>query len=306
MEVVSEKINNIERFTNNQTVKQELNTALKSLAKRERETRELTITIRTDQDLKQAEIIEEIDMLKTSSAPIISWQDKDKAYVKFYNLETRNKAMEQFKKAKVGSTLSKIYLLTEVDKFCQSKSLTRKPTRLEIQNVKTTILFKQVIKIMEDIQDGEQLFTDFKEGKAIQKTNTRMIAFNSTAKGIERIFKNYGGAIPIKNGQYQTRLFPRVNVKPYMCRECNFIGPQHQCPGKTCNNCGETNHKANECKMEGRSCSNCKKRGHRAKDNCCPKYIQAIVKEIERKDIPLEFYEEPELRSMLIKNLQLN
>lgn len=301
-----EKINNIERFANTQTIKTEISTALKSLAKREREMRELTLTFKTDHEIKQVEIIEEIENVKETSAPINSWQDKDKAFIKFYSKEAKNKIIKQMQKAMIGSTMSRLYLLLEVDKNAQPKQLVRKPARVEIQNVKATILLKQIIKLFEDVQDGEPLFNDFKEGKLIAKTNNRLISFSATAMGIERIFKNYGGIIPIKTGQYQAKLFPRVNVKPYICRDCGNIGSNHTCPGKVCNNCGETNHKANECKKENRYCLNCKRGGHKTRDNNCPRFLQAVTREIERKDIPLEFYEDAELRAILIKNLQLN
>lgn len=147
---------------------------------------------------------------------------------------------------------------------------------------------------------------DIREGKPQQVTKSRSIFFKTNAASTKTLLVGLDGMLPYSNQATQTRtkLYLRINVKPWQCRDCYKIG-QHQCTGKKCAQCGTTGHSGKECKSKTKFCDICKRKGHRAKDAHCPTYLNEVAKEIRKIDIPLEFYEDKELRIMLTRHLQI-
>lgn len=308
LDILSEKIDNIEVITNHTNLKTQLYQALKNAGKRERETRKLTLTFSAGSETLLQNIIQEVEKVNEGFPPLLYWMDKSSAYIKICDKSAMKRIRENITNAPTGSGLeqAKEAMVMEED---APKTLTRKPVRLEINNVNNQIKLDSIVGILQAIQGKEKLYTDFKEGKTIARNASRLISFRANSKGMEKIYKNYGGQLPLKNQINQNkviRFYPKVNIKPYSCRECYNTQHDHKCPGRVCNNCGEGGHQATNCTKSTRFCSNCNKPGHRAKDKNCPRFIQAIIKEIQRHDLPMEFLEDSASRLMLINNLQLN
>lgn len=316
IDVLIEKTGNIERTSNAQLIRTHLNEAMKQLAAKEPSTRKFTFTFNKVNSLQSLEeITDELENIKDpANGPIMTWTDKNNAYVKLAGKAERDNFFKTLKNAAAGTTIAEIYSKLKRNTDGTAVKLTRKPARIEIQNVKNNIPFDAIKLTLEDIAGSQpESITDIKEGKTIQNINARVIMFKATAKAIETIFKTLGGVIQVKlphpkDGSVarKTNLYPRINTKPFMCRECFFIGSHHECKGKACANCGSCEHKAQACTTKTKFCTNCKKGGHRARDTHCPKYLNEIAKEIQRIDIPLEALTDVNLRSTLIKNLQLN
>lgn len=147
---------------------------------------------------------------------------------------------------------------------------------------------------------------NFRQGKPHATSGARCLMFKCNAEAFKILFDSLNGHLPYVDNlkDIRHRLFLKVNVKPWLCKECYRFG-QHKCEGMSCATCGVKGHLTKVCKSPTKFCVNCQKRGHRAKDIFCPKYLTEVGKEIRKLDIPLEFYEDEKLSFALIKHLTL-
>lgn len=299
IDTIAERVINIEKATNSLLVKKLINEAIKSIAKREIFTRSNTVTISIDTE-NTADITKE-QLLKNfiSQLPFQIWQDKNNIYVRFSIEEDKEKFYHQILMPSNPVLYDKIYNRTLKECDGGLKPLIRRPVKLEMLAVKEAIKIDDIRKMFEKI--GQQAFTNLKEGKPIANSKTRVVSIRANAFGFEKLFKNLDGKVMLPNGI----VYPRINVRPYVCRDCSSLLPQHKNNGKVCNNCGNNNHRAVDCGSKTRFCGNCKTVGQRAKDLSCPKYIQELIKEVQKCDIPIEFMEDEYLRAILVRNMNL-
>lgn len=308
LDVIHEKAANIEQTTNVQNIKLSLNEAIKILARKERSIREATITFKLSEFLvasKAIQLIEaELDKC-LSTIPPTFWQDKEALYCQLDSAESKNVLLDQIRLSE-NSTQLQTALMRPNN---LGQHFQRKPIKLEIQNLRSNLkadTIREAIKYTASESDAELI--EFKEGKPHPITKNRSIYFRVNGPMFKHIFCKLDGAIPYSNRSTNTRikLMVKINCKPFTCRECNQFGggPNHRCAGKSCTNCGLKDHLARECKSKTKFCSNCKRKGHRSKDSHCPTLLNEVSKEIRKADIPLEFLEEKELRTTLIKHLQ--
>lgn len=300
LDIIKEKLNNIEATSNRSSIRKTLDDAIKTMAIRETRTRQLTVTIRTDELMKGDQLMQQINENFRVTLPTQNWEDKSHLYLRFSHSSDLDKFARDVTKPN-NEPLTSIGKRIDKDSKGSIITLTRKPIKMEITNVKDHVKLDDIKKAFEKLDTGLAEITDLKEGKMVERTKSRYVSFKANAEAFSLIYKNLDGIITTT----RTRLYPKINAKPYLCRECFNLSPKHQCRGKTCNNCGSNDHKGNECKKETKFCNNCKISGHRAKDNHCRKYLQEAVKELQKADIPTEFFNDSFHRTLLIKNMNI-
>lgn len=313
LDAIMEKAINIESTTNAGSTRQIIKDSLKQIALKERAQRESTITFRTSKEMTSAEITEIIEqewVARREQAPVTHWADKEHAYAQFINQAVKQVFVESALRQKEKD--GKLYHLVKLAKGPDDSGYhyQRKEIRIEITGARPTIIPSIIEQSLNRIarRDGT-VISPIREGKLHGPAGrqTRSLMFKVNSGGFNVIYDKLGGIIPYTRLETTTkiRLYPRINARPWSCRDCFYVGPNHQCNGKTCAQCGAKGHLTKECKSTTRYCTNCKKRGHRAKDLHCPMYLREVIKEIQKMDIPLEFLEEEEKRSQLVKALIL-
>lgn len=309
LEAILEKTSNTEYYTNSSIVREKLNEALKTMSKREKLVRETTIMFKLSTDITSTRITDlvEIKYCNSNSKPSASyWYDKEFAYVQFVSFEEKEGFLNWIQLDNSSSSL-KDAILPPND---NGEHLQRKPIRLIINNVrgiiKADLIQQSLARILGD--QGGPAFNLFREGKANATTGARAIMFNTNEDGFRKIFGTLEGAIPYVStaNNIKTRLYPKVNCKPWACNNC-FVFGRHECKGKTCAKCGTSGHVTKECDKTTKYCSNCKQKGHRAKDTHCSFYLGEVAKELRKVCIPIEYFTNKDLRFYFIKHyLQIN
>lgn len=276
-------------------------------AKREKTTRKTTITINVatgNDEPSSQEIIDIIDkewIEKQKQPATFFWQSKDALYCQFITIQDKTFFLDV---AATNDKLKRIFKRVQKPND-DGEHFTRKPMRISIDHVRNNIKTDKIKESLLRCIDQEDI-EDFRESKPNQTNQQRSILFRINAGGYKRLFEVLDGTIPYYNGNTNTklRLNLKVNCRPWQCKNCYLFG-QHQCEGKLCNQCGNSNHATKDCKAKTRFCSNCKKSGHRAKDANCPRYMYELSKELRKIDIPIEHMESEELRFALLKNIQI-
>lgn len=311
LDIIHEKTANVEQATNQTLISKGLNEALKTLAKREKSLRESTLTIKQiPGELEHDKIMEIIDnkwCIKQQQPPLTYWQDKESTFAQFIDNKSRQDFCAHISlPVSISSNLDLKLRDSICNLYTNEPLFKRKPIRIEIPNIKPNIKATLVQETLENLTSANSPILEFKEGKAHAITKSRSIYFRTNANGYKQLFETLDGAIPYVNreNKVKARLFLKVNGKPWQCRDCLTFG-QHNCTGKICSQCGNKGHNNKECTNKTKHCNNCKKHGHRAKDLHCPTYINEVIKELRKMDLPIETLEDKELRSQLIKALQL-
>lgn len=302
LDVILEKSANTERVIQRYDVKKQLETQLKLLAKREKKTRQSTITIVADNEEEADNFITEIESTwqELNGAPIIFWRSKNLLFTEMSDKQSK----EQFLRYLNDNKNDHAKLVKNIKAPAENgDNYTRKAARFEIANVQTRIKLKDIQEAIETAISTESAVMEFKDGKSSE--GKRNVYFRANANASLDIIWVCDGVIGLKtraDKKNHVRLYPRILARPYICKECFSIGT-HQCGGKRCGKCGLNGHSVKDCKSKTKSCVNCNNKGHKAKDAHCPKYIQAVTNEIRKMDIPLDFYEDESPRFVFLKNL---
>lgn len=306
LDLILEKTSNIEQTTNSINIKGTLNELIRVHAKRERNIRESAISIKPTENFEFKEISKKIEdewVDKQNQAPVTFWKDNDFVYAQFTTKNMKNSFLD-YTAINWPSDLKE--RISKPDE--NGHHMKRKGIRVIINNVRGNIQAEKVRTILISILSNSQgeIF-DFREGKTHQVSLSRSIMFKTNSEGFKILFGQLDGGLPYSNSLTgtKTRLFMRINLKPFVCRECFTVGI-HQCQGQICGQCSGKGHQTKDCKQKTKFCGNCKKNGHRPKDTHCPYYLGEIAKEIRKVDIPLEHFEDANLRFSLTKNVQLS
>lgn len=307
LDILHEKICNVEQSTNKHTITDALNDVLKQLAKRERINRDSTITLLNNDQFDHNKIIMELETkwCEGKNEPAITfWHDKTHTYCQFITPLDKHNFLDFLTMNNNMSSLRELLVKPSAEGFY----FIRRPVRLEINmvksNIKTEMIKNQLIKIL----GKEEAIVDLKESKTNALTKSRNIYLKVQATAFLTLFKYMDGILPYANKESntRTRLYLKINAKPWQCRDCYaYATGVHQCQGKVCAQCGNKGHDIKECKSKTKFCPNCKRRGHKAKEPHCLTYLNELAKEIRKFDIPLEFFEEKDLRYVLAKSISL-
>lgn len=254
------------------------------------------------------ETIERDWVSKREQTSVIHWADKEHAYVQFMNEATKQVFMETALRQREADTLLFKIIKLAIPPSDSGYHFRRREIKLEITGVRPTVIISHIDESLKRIPGtNETMISPLREGKlhGPPGKQIRSLMFKVNANGFRTIYSKLNGVIPYNRLDTATklRLYPRINARPWSCRDCYYVGPNHQCNGKACAQCGQKGHLTKDCTSQTRFCTNCKKRGHRAKDPHCPAYLREVVKEIRRMDVPLEFLEDKELRNQFVHSL---
>lgn len=306
LDIIAERTANTEHYTNNAQVKTSLNETLRVMAKREKLLRESTIMFKLSNDMtpaKVSELIETVYCTKTSKPSASYWQDKEFAYAQFISQQEKECFLDWVQLNSITSQ----YRDAIQPPNDNGEHMIRKPIRIMINNVRRNIKEELIEQSLKRILGDNESIQNFRTGKPNAITGARSVMFNINAEGFKKLFDNLEGSIPYVNTENntKTKLYLKVNCKPWACKECFSFGI-HQCDGKTCAKCGTQGHITKDCKSKTKYCRNCKNKGHRARDAHCTVYLAEVAKELRKICIPIEYFEDRELRFNLIKHLQIS
>lgn len=305
LSIIHEKACNIELTSNKNTIVSTIEETIVKLVRTEKENIKSTITIRKSlsEKLTHEDIIEQIesewiDNLK--QMPPSFWQDKDSTFCQFMTSSDKNKFLAHIKQSNNKNLVNKIVNINGEQQY------EKKPARLEIQNVKGNIGVKHLEEIIKTGLSEEAQVFDFKEGKMGAQSRFKTVSFKANGMAIVQIMDKFNWMIPYVNRttNIRTRLYIKVNAKPWICKDCYAIG-QHKCEGKKCGKCGDKEHHTNQCTSATKFCTNCKKRGHKAKEAHCPIYLNTLAKNLLKMDIPVCLLESKRMRQNIIQNLAI-
>lgn len=310
LDTIQERASNIEAYTSKKSFDDNLSDELKRYARKERVARESTITIRNTESMDQSLIADLIDKNWCDNGnrlPPSFWQDKLHTFVQFTDKRDKHEFLIRVKDSLSGQGIGKLQGLIGREDH-NGNNFTRKEVKLEITNVRAQVKADKINQTLKNIACDKAAISDIKAGKLFgpEGKQQRSLMFRVNHVGFDLIFNKMGGVIPYNSAGDKTilKLWPRINARPWSCKDCYAIGPNHQkCPGKSCAKCGSTEHITKTCKRRTRRCTNCKKDGHRARDSHCPIYIREVMKEIKRMDIPLDFLEDDGKRFDIVKTL---
>lgn len=306
LEVIAEKSANSEQLLQANSIKQGLSELLRSMSKKEKLTRESTIMVKLSDKITPEQVS---DMIETDYCSVVDkpsasyWQDKEYSYAQFINRLEKEFFLGWIQRNRKHAEI-KNNIQPPND---NGEHLTRKPVRIMINNVRRPVKTDLVEQALKRVLGDKCLFEKFHAGKANDMTGTRAIMFQTDAEGFDKLFGSCEGTVPYFNAatKTKTRLFLKINCKPWACKECFAFGI-HTCEGKVCGNCGHKDHVTKDCKTKTKFCKNCKRKGHRAKDTHCPMYQAEVAKELRKMCIPLDYFEDKEKRFHLLKHIQIS
>lgn len=304
LDTIKEHTTNLEHIVTGNHVNAIIADALQEFGPRERATRESAITIEGSPESPAddaVKLIEEQWISQRGQAPVTFWKDKNFTYAQFINKQTKEVFLEYIKTKPDMKKMMDMILKPNSD----GQHITRKEVRLVISGVPESVDETKLEDTLKALSGPGATINQVRAGKPYgnESRKVKSIMLNANAAAFKLIFKAIGGSIPYNHNQNKMRLFPKVACKPWACRECYFIGPNHSCQGRTCGQCGKSGHITKDCKSKTRYCSNCKRPGHRARDAHCPVFVREVIKELKRMDFPLEFLESKQRRFELLKSL---
>lgn len=304
LDAIKEQTTNIERVTTNSSTDNILIEALRELALREKVTRESTVTIKNDASLdfeKTSNLIMQEWTIAKQQTPATYWKDRENTYIQFLNKAVKEVFIDFARSKEALAPVAANILPPNSD----GQHITRKEVRIIMSAVPENVDPDKIEDTLKSLTSRKTSIGKIRAGKSYgtQARKVRSLMTSVNAEGFRLIFKSLNGSIPYNDPKTKIRVFPKIACKPWACRDCYYIGPNHSCEGKACGQCGNKGHTSKECKSKTRYCTNCKRQGHRAKDAHCPTYIREVIKEIKRMDIPVEFLESETKRQELLRCL---
>lgn len=300
LNVILEKASNVERSCQRNNVQKYIIEQMKIAARRERKAREATIIIDHNDQLGSQAIVNKIEALWVHDAagpPVAFWSSKTSTFAEFDSKSSKATFLECLasQDKHYGLIINQIKKPNDL-----GEHYSRLPVRFEIANVPVRVDSQNIIKCIKSCLSLGSNVESMKEGK--EHNNTRSIFFKANQKATTDILWKLDGAINIISNETRIKIYPKITARPYLCKDCFTIGT-HTCKGKLCANCSASSHANDKCKAKTKTCANCKAKGHRAKETHCPKYLQAVVNEIRKMDIPMTAYEDEATRFIFAKNL---
>lgn len=298
------KINTIHEIVTKERRQHVIQDTLRGLAHQEQAARDDTITINLQGSELNATKYEELILIewceKFNKPVIVSWKDKDNLYIQSASNQLKNELLDHV------STNDKFHSLAQQIQKPNSKGqhFTRKAVPLIINQLDKKFSLDSIKNVVSRMTGPSCIINEFKEGKTEMKTGKRSIFFKANAEGLKHLYSTFRGHIPMKENGSSTRLYIKINCRPYQCRDCYKFN-QHQCQGKICIRCSDKGHTNKDCKQKEPHCSNCNTEGHKPTDTVCTEYLTEIGRQLRKMDIPLEYLIEEDSRYILQKHLQI-
>lgn len=282
-----EKISNCEAKSNKLFIENTIKNNLIKLGRLERQKVNSTITIKNTNGLSKQRIENilntEFTNITAKNLPII-WGDSMYTYVQFMNNEYKNELLDEMRNDKGHIFHSNIVNIAKNDSHYVKPMI-----RLEIANTPERIPTTAIEKILKSCLSLQGEIGQFKSGNTYGSPKVRTISFLVNADAFLKITEKTGWMIPYIDRQTKqiTRLYIKINCKPWLCKECHSVHPKDKCSGKRCGRCGKKDHIAAKCESITTFCPNCRISGHQAKDAHCSYYLNHIVRNLLRVDLPI-------------------
>jgi len=305
LDIILEKTSNIERASNDTSIKQASKVAIKEQARFEGEYRAKMLTFLLDKGFTREQILDKVGAFvkMAMTGPIMTRASKEELYVQMSKAIDKVALLDYIKMSPEDDTLKK----TLKPPVSPGIYYQRLPVKLEANNVPPRVKIdkvKQIIDTIIDKSNGAKVIS-IKDGKPHKTTQVRTISLKVNGLAFVNLCVELNGIIPYEEDDIKSNLYLRINCRPWQCGDCFAIGYHPKCSGKYCIKCGSNEHMTKSCKKKTKYCRNCHKSGHRSKDLHCPKYLSEIAKEIRKFDFPVSYLQDHEQMAHLIKHLQL-
>lgn len=234
---------------------------------------------------------------------VMFWRDYYHTYCEFTSAQMKNEFLDC---VKTNASFESIKSLIE-QPLSNGLHFQRRPIKFMIPGINPRIEPTKIGMALTRSAPADSVFSEIKAGKLFGARQVRTISFSANASGFNFIFNILRGRITYTDVTTAicTKLNVKINIKPFMCNKCYIIG-RHDCKGRACSFCSAHGHSAAECHSTVEFCINCKKPTHKSNNRACPTYLNLLVKEIRKFDIPIEFMEDAEARFRLINCLTID
>lgn len=302
---VQRKVSSLHRIGCKRETLQVISDSIKVFWEDEKSLREATISIGLTCDMDHEQVVNVISINwceKMAHDPVVSWRDHYNSYCEFETAQEKNNFLDTVKTNPDFEPIKE--LIKEPNSL--GHHFQRRPVKLIFVGVDARIDAGKVQAGLISRAPRACSFSEMRSGKVYGARQLKSISFTANAHGFEYIFKTLRGRVPYsdRTKNISIKLLARLNIKPYMCNKCYMIG-RHDCKGKACAKCSSQGHTAWDCQSSVEFCVNCKKPTHKSNDRSCPTYLQLLVREIRKYDIPLEFLEDEVARFRLVSSLSI-
>lgn len=249
--------------------------------------------------------------------------DKEHVYIQFINCAVKNKFLEFIQLQDSVSCPMREHILPPVPQT--GFHFAREMVHIEITDVPSTVSTDSISSMIMFGLSGNCKFSEFRDGKPYGALRKRSIMFRVNDCAFKHLFDTLNGDISVvlaNSPRFITKtLYFRVSCRARRCKQCFSISPsrarfnntsgddahasdrvafgRHRCKGRICAKCGAIGHDSGQCSEMYHFCVNCKRLGHGSKHLSCPTYLRAVLKELQRFDLPLEYLEEDSNRARL-------
>lgn len=301
-DLMIEYLRNISSLQRKESITKFIEHALLSSADLERQVRRNTITFEDKNGLEYTDlvrIIEDTWVIDKGNAATTIFRDKKYIYCQLSNEPSKKALIEWIKSEPSNQKLAECLL--GPNKYGEHYS--RKPVRLEIINVYPRINTDRVRELInKTISNPDHYVQEVRDSKP-HYNKSRNILFHVKSETFRHIFGNLNSEIVyIDKNKNKAKLRFVINARPWPCKRCLIFG-KHECNAQKCTKCGADSHISKNCDKKKSYCINCRQTGHKTKDLICPIYIREALKEIRHMDIPIEYYEDNQLRSKIINSI---
>lgn len=225
LDKIYEKVCNTESITTREEIRRNLCDILIDLSKNDELNRKSTLAITKSPDVPHKEMIDMLDiwLFERGFVPTIDWQDKDHSFFRFESEHAKLKFIQFISGVHLGDSQNpdlneqgiKIYKtmsanLNKLDK--NSQNWTKKPVRIQIENVRKNIDFDILKEILIITAVHNNKITDLREGKKHAFNQSRSIMFKANAENIERFFLELKGMIQY-NSNFNLEFCPGGKVR---------------------------------------------------------------------------------------------
>lgn len=311
--------------------------SIKLAGKNERHLRRSAVSIEMNEsegldfDYIRRIVFNSLTFKQLSSAQVYYWSDDKFTSAYFHSEKLRNRFIELVEHSTDSPLRGKIKEANE-----NGERITRKPVPIEIQDNANGREHEELRTYIESLLqsngDGSRVDSAVVSNESCRAKNGiiaikiggqnnlgvtgvgHKLVLAVNAAGFRDILSKFGDRIqylPFPRGTESLRtacISERGSIRlmirfgSWMCATCCSVYKRHDCPGVICIKCGRSNnHSTNDCPSMESFCRNCHERGHMVTDLNCPQYISKLIHELRQLDIPLEYYEDEKLRSILVK-----
>lgn len=244
--------------------------------------------------------------------PSVVWYDKQFTYAQFSNRRAKLDFIELIGKKAAEPDLKILVnrILKAVSAEPEHRFLMH-PIVCQIKRIKLSIDCDWLRRTIMQLVGTSGFVGEFEASKSNSKPMARsldvtfkidrqafMCIFGQERKGVIDYCKTYREQKLTVRSKFHVSIDCSFN----QCWTCHRIG-KHECETSRCIRCGSDEHRFGACDSVKKFCRNCNIEGHSARDIDCPYYLEKMVDILANMDIPVEYFEQEDLRHQLISYL---